>query len=1168
MKNFLRLLLSPVALTGIGLLALAALVWWGFPLIAFGDAHPFESMWVRLAIVLLVTAGYAGWIAWRITRRKRANAKLVQGLVAGPSAIDREQQVLDARFREALDLLRTLPGREGKGGGNLYELPWYVFVGAPGSGKTTALLNAGLTFPLADKMGRAEVKGTGGTRNCDWWFTEDAVLIDTAGRYATQESDAAVDGAAWDSFLALLRRARPRQPINGVLLTVSVADLLQLDEARCKEQAARLRARLQELHARLGVRAPVYVCVTKADLIAGFDESFTQLGKEAREQVWGFSFDLKAGDALAGFDAEYAALEDRLRRQLLRRIEGQLDTAARAAVFAFPQQFALLRSPLSGFLRAVFAEGGGLEEAALLRGVYFTSGTQEGTPIDRVMGALSRGLGVGVSQAAFAPGKGKSYFLHRLLRDVVFAERDLVGANATVEARRRMLRRASFAAVGIASALVVAGWIASWLNNRAYIAEVEARLPAVRQAVDALPPASSGDAAPMADVLAAVRSAAWPQGYAVEEPPFLHGLGLYQGGKLDAGARIGYRHLLDHGLMPRIARRLEERLRAADRNNLELAYEALKSYLMLYTPEHFDPATLKAFIELDWELNLGATLTPEQRVSLSQDLDAAFAEGAPIPAVKMDETLVASVREMLAAYPLEYRIFSRLKRQRLGADLPEFSVTAAAGPGAASVFERASGKPLTAGIPGLFTRDGYHKAFKSSLDKVAGQLAAEEPWVMGRPGGGVAATALAGKEMAERVRKLFLDEYIKVWDAYLADVRLVRLGGLDRSLQVARAVAAPDSPLAAWVRAVGRETTLVPPKSAVADAASVAAGKVAAARNEMAALMGDTSAAPGLRGGPPEQVVDDHFAAIRRLSEGNPPPLDGILKQFNEVFVQLSAVDAAQKSKSPPPPGGGAERIKAEAGLQPEPIRSMLANLADAGASQSRVAERQTLSDELRPITDFCQRAIAGRYPFAAGAKSDAMPEDFAQLFGAGGLLDDFWQRRLAAIVDTGANPWGYKPLSDGTRPPTPAALADFQRATRIRDVFFRGGGKTPGFRVDIRALDLDGLPMISLDIDGQVAKFTGAGGQPATVQWPPQRLASQIRLATSDAGPAQVFDGPWALFRLFDRYEIQQGNQPERFVVVVTEGGHKAKLEVVASSVFNPFRLREMQQFRCPSAL
>jgi hypothetical protein len=124
------------------------------------------------------------------------------------------------------------------GGSYLYELPWYVFVGAPGSGKTTALVNSGLSFPLAEKYGPGAIAGVGGTRNCDWWFTDEAVLIDTAGRYTTQDSDQSGDKQAWEAFLDLLKKTRPRRPLNGVVLTLSAADLLQQGVA---ERSARRR---------------------------------------------------------------------------------------------------------------------------------------------------------------------------------------------------------------------------------------------------------------------------------------------------------------------------------------------------------------------------------------------------------------------------------------------------------------------------------------------------------------------------------------------------------------------------------------------------------------------------------------------------------------------------------------------------------------------------------------------------------------------------------------------------------------------------------------------------------------------------------------------------------------------------------------------------------------
>jgi type VI secretion system protein ImpL len=531
----------------------------------------------------------------------------------------------------------------------------------------------------------------------------------------------------------------------------------------------------------------------------------------------------------------------------------------------------------------------------------------------------------------------------------------------------------------------------------------------------------------------------------------------------------------------------------------------------------------------------------------------------------MDAQLVGSVRDMLASYPLEYRIYSRLKRQFRG-ELPDFSVAAAGGPNAAKVFERASGEPLARGVPGFYTRDGYQKAFQGTVSGAAAQLAAEEQWVLGqRSAKNLAATAL-GSELGERVRRLYLQDYIKAWDAYLADVKLVRLGGIERSMDVARLLSTPDSPLAAYVRAVARETTLVPParEPNALDKAAQAAKK---AQSDLAKLA-DPGAAPSASGGPIEKMVDDHFAPIRRQAEGQPAPIDDTTKLFAEVYAQLQGIDAAQKSKSAPPAGGGGEKVKAAAGQQPEPIKSMLETLADAGAKQGRTAERESLTTELKPIYDFCTRAVANRYPFASGSRADVLPEDFGQLFGPGGMLDEFYQRRLATLVDTGGATWAYKPLADGSRPATPAALADFQRAARIKEAFFRAGGRTPGFRIDLKPVDIDpALKDLTLDIDGQALKFQPGTSTPATVSWPSQRVASQIKLSANGGTPL-VFDGPWALFRMFDRFEVQPSAQPEKFNVVMNLEGKRARFEVVANSVFNPLRLREVQQFRCPGAL
>ena len=132
------------------------------------------------AVVALLSCGAAATLCSTAVRRRRDMA-LAQGVAASTEASE-EAQALRTRLTTALDLLKTsLRSR-----GYLYEQPWYTIIGPPGAGKTTALLNAGLRFPLAEQMGQGAVAGVGGTRLCDWWFTEDAVLIDTAGRYTTK----------------------------------------------------------------------------------------------------------------------------------------------------------------------------------------------------------------------------------------------------------------------------------------------------------------------------------------------------------------------------------------------------------------------------------------------------------------------------------------------------------------------------------------------------------------------------------------------------------------------------------------------------------------------------------------------------------------------------------------------------------------------------------------------------------------------------------------------------------------------------------------------------------------------------------------------------------------------------------------------------------------------
>ncbi len=279
-----------VVVSGVGFLLLAAFIWYAGPYFAFADYRPLETVTARLIAIALVAVVWIVSALLKRLRAYRASDKLVAAVItqahSGPERPTAEALQLREKFEDAAATLK----QKRRGGHTLYELPWYVIIGAPGSGKTTALVNSGLHFPLEQRSGRSALRGVGGTRNCDWWFTDEAVFLDTAGRYTTQDSDAGADSAGWSEFLALLRKYRKRRPVNGVILTISAADLMTQNQGAREAHVAAARRRLNELNKELKIQVPVYLMVTKCDLIAGFTEYFDDLPQDGRAQVWGMTF--------------------------------------------------------------------------------------------------------------------------------------------------------------------------------------------------------------------------------------------------------------------------------------------------------------------------------------------------------------------------------------------------------------------------------------------------------------------------------------------------------------------------------------------------------------------------------------------------------------------------------------------------------------------------------------------------------------------------------------------------------------------------------------------------------------------------------------------------------------------------------------------------------------
>ena len=1195
-RKIFGLLFNRTTLTILLLLILSAIVWFIGPLVSVGELRPLAPEWVRWTLIATF------WLLWFIKllfrwwRERNVNAALLGQLAKMQSSAKPtdspagSEQVaeLNKRFKDASEILKKTRFANTEKGGFLsglskqyvYQLPWYAFIGAPGSGKTTALINAGLTFPLAEQFGKAAIRGVGGTRNCDWWFTNEAVLIDTAGRYTTQESNESVDKAEWQGFLALLKKFRPRQPLNGVLLTLSVADLLQMSTQEREVHASVLKARLNELREGLGVQFPVYVLVTKCDLLAGFTEYFLNYTREDRTQVWGFTlpYDPASTEPIPireSFGREFDLLYKRLNDGMQQRLLDEPDLSRRALTYTLPQQLAGVRDVLSRLLGAVFSESK-FAEQPMVRGVYFTSGTQEGTPFDRVLGAMQRTFRVPskVLTAEASAGTGKSFFLQDLLQKVIFPEHFIAGRNLAAERKLKWLRWGGIAACALTFIAANIAWWVSYRNNVEYIGEVGTKAEALQTSVAAISPKPNESAPALLDTLNQSRDVPLSAKFDFASPPWSYRYGLFQGPKLDIAAQNVYQRLLEDSFMPRVTARLEALLQSAPASNsAEFTYQALKAYLMLFDRTRVDGAFLKGFIANDWRSELPPDMPSELRKRLTDHLDKLIRDGkfgSPFP---QNLALVKVARDQLSVLTPAQRGYSRIKTRLSGSDMPEFTVLSAAGDQAASVFTRLSKQPLgSAGIPGFFSERGYNTFFKAELTKAAVEMVREDAWVLGRAGN-TAQVAISPSDairLNEQIRALYLTEYAKEWQNFLLDVRLKPTGGLPETIQAARVLASPDSPLVLLVRSAVRETTLLKVDSGSQTLIERGAERLDKLQKEIEAAGSSNPLAvntPGSRDVRPEDIVQGRFRELRALATGpaGTAPIDNLAKNIQEYLVSLEADQRNMANGITKRSQEAENRLRSQAASLPTPVREILEALSGAASAQTATALRANAAANVKGgVGQLCGKVIGGRYPFARSSTQDVLPNDFGQLFAPGGEMETVFQT-IAQYVDTSKNPWVPRPGTDGAAAGTAGDLAQFQRARDIRDAFFGGGSRSPSFEVVAR-VTTSSTDKIELDVDGQTV-VSGESGK--SVSWPGPKKTSQVKLsvlsATGTRSPGITTEGTWALNRLIDRGTQQPGSPPERVTVTINVEGRDVTLEFRAMSVRNPLKLPALQGFSCP---
>lgn len=1095
-----------------------------------------RAPWFRLSLIALVAVGLGGAALWGWSKKKRASDKLADSL-AEPDAADAEENLLGRRMHEVVAQLKSQSGGKRN---YLYDRPWYVIIGPPGAGKTTALVNSGVRFPWSGSA----VNGFGGTRNLDFWFADEAVLVDTAGRYTTQDSDGAADAAGWERFLNLLRRTRPLEPINGVIVAFGIDELMHADRSQLDAHITAIRRRLAELGERLQVSVPLYLMLTKADLMAGFTEYFGDLNGEGRRAVLGATLDPAEPAGPAVLLRELDRVVEDLWMRCPKRLQEEPDQRKRGMILGFPGQFLSLRARLAYFLEGALRSDRGV--AVIPRGFYFASGTQTGTPFDGVLSAIASVYDA--PHPPMRPGQGRAFFLNRLLTEIIFPEAGMVRSTTAVRRRRLLGLVGTMAAIALVSLVMTSLWVNAFARNKelqnGLLAGAQSASEEGRRAGLDLVEVRDSDpdleqALPMLNRLRTL-----PYGFAEQAkggPPWTMRLGLFQSGHVETG-RQAYLQGLQRIILPRILLRAEQVMREQQQQPANL-YAPLKAYLMLGGFGPLDRQAVRAWVVEDWRsASLAGADRADVRTQLAQHLDVMLGDpdlGGVWPSRRapLDGALIASTRTALQNLSLADRAYAVLRQRASAAGGSDWRADAVLASGDRQAF-RNGDVVLGATIPWFFTKEGYAKAYRSGLRDVQAELD-RDLWVLGPD---AAKRSIRDQLLALRsaVAASYARDYIAAWDAMLA---ALRPADYFQNAAALGAITRTPSPLKVLLLETARNTGLG------SDGAAPAPGQVDAG-HEIAA----------------------HFKPIAEFAgkdSGSDAPIDALLKALRQAAVAGSASRIPGATLS-----GGAVQAQFATALgelstagviAPSQLKSFVDQATKSGTGAATRTVRASLEEEYQTTVRLaCTQSTDGRYPFVATASLDAGAADLQRVFGVNGQLDMFARDRLNPLLNSGLPVWRWNVDDPVASEFTASSAAQFQKARALRDLL------AGGLALNV-ALDGLGSEITAVEVSagGTSYRFDAANRVPKPLLWNLAVLPAAQMVVFSGTREVQRLEerGPFALFRLMDKAAIENAG-PSRIRARFGEGAQEAVLTMELPSASNPFGRGGPFSFRCPSRL
>jgi type VI secretion system protein ImpL len=1105
-------------------------------------------LWAAIASATIIVVWFVVWLVRRHRARKAGeaigslletqdeNLQKRSGTIAST-----EIDALKGRMHSAIKTIKTSKLGQLSGSEALYELPWYITIGNPAAGKSTAIVNSGLKFPF-DDGGNAVIKGIGGTRNCDWFFTTEGILLDTAGRYSVHEEDR----EEWLGFLQLLRKNRPHAPINGIIVTVSIGELMSNPPGFAINLAKSLRQRVQELTEKLEVFAPVYVLFTKVDLIPGFHDFFLDLDWTERDRVWGATipYEQSTGEELISlFDQHFDELYEGLRAMSVAQLSRVQGEETLPGLLIFPSEFAAIKPALQAFVATLFEENP-FQFKPVFRGFYITSAIQ-GTDIkpltsDRILNKFAL-QGIGGIPVRTALNHG--YFLKELFSKVIFPDRNLVRRHITKN--RVRLRQAAVIGSLCLLGIALGGWSWSYINNRSLLENVQQDVnKAIRLQEGRI------DLQSRLEAMEIIQDRLVQLERFNRDHPISIGLGLYQGKPMADKLRAEYFAGISSIMLAPVKENLEAFLnevnargnrlkeaggtgkekrpaelaaaspyRDARPTDVEDAYNALKTYLMLSSREHVDAGHLSDQITRFWrgwlEANRG-TMSREQMIRSAGSILSFHLEqvnAADWPGIQTNLALVDEVRDKLRSVvrgmPAAERVYAEIKA-RASTRFAPVTVANIVGPENAALV---TGSTV---VSGTFTVEAWREYVQGAIKDAATSEQKNVDWVLLSSSRDDLTLEGSPEQIQKALIAMYKRDYAEEWKRFTQGISVSSFASFPDAVAAMNRIGDPQtSPIGTLIKTIFDQTAWDNPAMANIGLMRAQQGfiewfKRSILRMSPSRVQLDVNVS-GKAAEVPMGPVGQEFSGFARLvapRDNSEALVDTYLKQLAKIRSKLNQL------KNQGDPGSGALKLMRETvegnnselsdtlrfvdeqmltGIpdhQRNILRPMLLRpLMQTYAAIIRPATEELNKTWLAQVHEPFSRKLAIKYPFSAQAGIEASPAEIAQVFGPEGAIAKYVESAMGELVVRRGNTITPRTWGDLGIALRPDFMTDFARwvapleggaATEANS----GAGQAQTVFM-LRPQPAAGTTGYVIEIDGQKLNYRNGLAQWANFIWP-----------------------------------------------------------------------------------